>query len=120
MVVFYPHRETSPALSPPSFSSPLPSQEAQLNEVLASSNLDPTALSVVTRKLEDVLDSKNTAIKDLQYEVARVCKAHNDLIRTYESKLVEFGIPVDELGFQPIAPPGGQTLGKGAAGLVAS
>ena len=27
-------------------------QEAQLNEVLAASNLDPTALTVVTRKLE--------------------------------------------------------------------
>ena len=40
--------------------------------------------SVVTRKLEDVLDAKNGAIKDLQYELARVCKAHNDLLRTYE------------------------------------
>ena len=27
-------------------------QEAQLNEVLSASNLDPTALTVVTRKLE--------------------------------------------------------------------
>merc|ERR1712106_839287 len=33
---------------------------------LADSNLEPAALSVVTRKLEDVLDAKNGAIKDLQ------------------------------------------------------
>ena len=49
-------------------------QEAQLNEVLSAANLDPSALTMVTRKLEDVLDSKNSAIRDLQYELARVCK----------------------------------------------
>merc|ERR1712002_637922 len=80
----------------------LEKKEAQLNEVLSASNLDPTALTVVTRKLEDVLDSKNSAIKDLQYELARVCKAHNDLMRTYESKLGHFGIPTDDLGFKPL------------------
>ncbi|XP_030099089.1 dynein regulatory complex subunit 4 isoform X3 [Mus musculus] len=49
-------------------------REVQFNEVLAASNLDPTALTLVSRKLEDVLESKNTTIKDLQYELARVCK----------------------------------------------
>jgi len=77
----------------------LEKKEAQLNEVLTASNLDPSALSVVTRKLEDVLDSKNSAIKDLQYELARVCKAHNDLLRTYEAKLAQYGIPVDTRKF---------------------
>lgn len=99
----------------------LEKKEAQLNEVLSASNLDPTALTVVTRKLEDVLDSKNSAIKDLQYELARVCKAHNDLLRTYESKLLAFGIPVEELGFKPLESTiGGQELGRGPAGLVAA
>lgn len=98
----------------------LEKKEAQLNEVLSASNLDPTALVVVTRKLEDVLDSKNSAIKDLQYELARVCKAHNDLIRTYEAKLRSFGVPTEELGFQPLqSNVTGQQLGKGTAGLVA-
>ncbi|XP_039619335.1 dynein regulatory complex subunit 4 [Polypterus senegalus] len=99
----------------------LEKKEAQLNEVLSASNLDPAALTVVTRKLEDVLDSKNTAIKDLQYELARVCKAHNDLLRTYEAKLNAFGIPVDELGFKPLeSTVSGQTLGQGPAGLVSA
>merc|ERR1712136_329265 len=99
----------------------LEKKEAQLNEVLSASNLDPTALTVVTRKLEDVLDSKNSAIKDLQYELARVCKAHNDLLRTYESKLHAFGVPVEELGFKPLeSTVGGQELGRGPAGLVAA
>jgi len=99
----------------------LEKKEAQLNEVLAASNLDPTALSAVTRKLEDVLDGKNAAIKDLQYELARVCKAHNDVLRTYESRLKSFGVPVEELGFKPLeSAVAGQQLGQGPAGLVAA
>ncbi|XP_062996933.1 dynein regulatory complex subunit 4 [Elgaria multicarinata webbii] len=102
-------------------SSILEKKEVQLNEVLAASNLDPSALTVVTRKLEDVLDSKNNAIKDLQYELARVCKAHNDLLRTYEAKLAAFGIPLDNLGFKPLETSVfGHTLGQGPAGFVST
>uniref|UniRef100_G3SM50 Dynein regulatory complex subunit 4 n=1 Tax=Loxodonta africana TaxID=9785 RepID=G3SM50_LOXAF len=96
-------------------------KEAQLNEVLATSNLDPAALTIVSRKLEDMLESKNSTIKDLQYELARVCKAHNDLLRTYEAKLLAFGIPLDNVGFRPLETAIiGQTLGQGPAGLVAT
>ncbi|XP_026855247.2 dynein regulatory complex subunit 4 isoform X2 [Electrophorus electricus] len=99
----------------------LEKKEAQLNEVLSASNLDHSALNVITHKLEEVLDSKNIAIKDLQYELARVCKAHNDLLRTYEAKLKAFGIPVEELGFKPLeSSVAGQTLGQGPAGLVSA
>ncbi|XP_077610286.1 dynein regulatory complex subunit 4 isoform X2 [Crocuta crocuta] len=94
-------------------------KEVQLNEVLAASNLDPAALTLVSRKLEDVLESKNNTIKDLQYELARVCKAHNDLLRTYEAKLLAFGIPLDNVGFKPLETAViGQILGQGPAGLV--
>ncbi|CAO2609533.1 Dynein regulatory complex subunit 4 [Lemmus lemmus] len=94
-------------------------REVQFNELLAASNLDPAALTLVSRKLEDVLESKNTTIKDLQYELARVCKAHNDLLRTYEAKLLAFGIPLDNVGFKPLETAViGQTLGQGPAGLV--
>ncbi|XP_053771754.1 dynein regulatory complex subunit 4 isoform X5 [Desmodus rotundus] len=96
-------------------------KELQLNEVLAASNLDPAALTLVSRKLEDVLESKNSTIKDLQYELARVCKAHNDLLRTYEAKLQAFGVPLDNVGFQPLETAVmGQNLGQGPAGLVAT
>ncbi|XP_019391612.1 PREDICTED: growth arrest-specific protein 8 isoform X2 [Crocodylus porosus] len=96
-------------------------KEVQLNEVLSAANLDPSALSLLTRKLEDVLESKNTSIKELQYELARVCKAHNDLLRTYEAKLAAFGIPLDNLGFTPLETPLlEQALGQGPAGLVAT
>ena len=78
----------------------LEKKEAQLNEVLSASNLDPTALRVVTRKLEDVLDSKNQAIKDLQLELARLAKSHQDVVGACEGKMKDFGIPVDQLGFR--------------------
>nr|XP_038041267.1 dynein regulatory complex subunit 4 isoform X2 [Anas platyrhynchos] len=69
---------------------------------------------------KDVLGSKNTTIEDLQFQLARVCKAHNDMLQTLEAKLTAFGIPLDNLGFKPLESPVlGQALGQGPAGLVA-
>lgn len=48
-------------------------------------------------------------------------QAHNDLLRTYEAKLLAFGIPLDNVGFKPLETAViGQTLGQGPAGLVAT
>ncbi|XP_012534025.1 dynein regulatory complex subunit 4 [Monomorium pharaonis] len=94
-------------------------REAQISEVLAAAQLDPAAVISVNTKLEDMLNRKNTAIQDLQYELAKVCKAHDDLLATYESKLQEYGIPKAELGFQPLRMKiAGVKLGFGPAGLV--
>uniref|UniRef100_T1J0M2 Dynein regulatory complex subunit 4 n=1 Tax=Strigamia maritima TaxID=126957 RepID=T1J0M2_STRMM len=100
-------------------SEALEKREVQLNEVLIAAKLDPTSMSVVTRKLEDLLDSKNSAIKDLQLELARVCKAHDELLGTFGSKLKSYGINTDDLGFVPLNSTSlGHKLGKGAAGLA--
>uniref|UniRef100_A0A4W5RI07 Dynein regulatory complex subunit 4 n=1 Tax=Hucho hucho TaxID=62062 RepID=A0A4W5RI07_9TELE len=94
----------------------LEKKEAQLNEVLFCNQ---TTLFVFS--LQEVLDSKNIAIKDLQYELARVCKARNDLLRTYEARLQAFGIPMEELGFKPLeSSVAGHLLGQGPAGLVSA
>ncbi len=48
-------------------------------------------------------------------------QAHNDLLRTYEAKLNQFGVPTEELGFKPFeSAVGGQALGQGPAGLVSA
>ncbi|KAM6057493.1 dynein regulatory complex subunit 4 [Chlamydotis macqueenii] len=100
--------------------SVLEKKEVELSEVFAASNLDPGALSVVSRRLEDLVACKNATIEDLQLQLARVCKAHNDMLATFEAKLTAFGIPLDNLGFKPLASPVlGQALGQGPAGLVA-
>lgn len=74
----------------------------QVNEILKATNLDPSALKSLTKRLEDVLETKNQQIKELQYELSKLSKAHNDMVRVYESKLTEYSIPVEELGFQPL------------------
>ena len=70
--------------------------------------------------LQKILSKKNKTIADLQYELARVCKAHDDLVDTYEEKLVQYGIPKNELGFSPmrVLPEGQNAHARGPAGLV--
>lgn len=67
-----------------------------------------------------ILSKKNATISDLQYELARVCKAHDDLLATFEEKLKLYGIPRSELGFTPLrmVPQGQAGLARGPAGLV--
>ncbi|KAK2586149.1 hypothetical protein KPH14_001417 [Odynerus spinipes] len=80
----------------------LEQREVQISEVLAAAHLDPAAVVNVNKKLEDMLNRKNTAIQELQYELAKACKAHDDLLAVYESKLQEYGIPKSVTGFQPL------------------
>ena len=40
---------------------------------------------------------------------------YNDLIKTYEAKLLMFGVPSEELGFRPL-----KSMVAGQTGLVAS
>ena len=97
----------------------LEQREAQIGEVLAAAQLDPMAIVNVNQKLEEMLNRKNTAIQDLQYDLAKVCKAHDDLLATYESKLQEYGIPESKLGLQPLrAKMIGTKIGRGPAGLI--
>ncbi|XP_076258428.1 growth arrest specific protein 8 [Rhynchophorus ferrugineus] len=72
------------------------------------------------KQLDDILSRKNATISDLQYELARVCKAHDDLLETFEEKLKLYGIPKSELGFVPMrmVPQGQGGLARGPAGLV--
>ncbi|KAG8240423.1 hypothetical protein J437_LFUL003137, partial [Ladona fulva] len=100
---------------------------AELRRNLQNYERDKTCLS-------EVLERKDASIRELQWEVTRITKAHDDLICTYEAKLRQYGIPESELGFEPLhlsgAPPPSRgsthdasiTIGKrqrlGPAGLV--
>eukprot|EP00930_Biecheleria_cincta_P036499 TRINITY_DN2501_c0_g1_i1.p1 TRINITY_DN2501_c0_g1~~TRINITY_DN2501_c0_g1_i1.p1 ORF type:complete len:497 (+),score=153.64 TRINITY_DN2501_c0_g1_i1:71-1492(+) len=77
-------------------------KQAQLTEVLHAAKLDPTIVASVTKKLEQVLGTKNRQIKDLQYQVHQSTKTYNDTIRVYESKLPSLGIDPEEIGFEAI------------------
>ena len=75
-------------------------KETALQEVLRNSGLDSRYVVDVSKKIEESLEAKNTILKNLKYSLAHATKAYNDAIRVYEAKLVEFGIPAEELGFQ--------------------
>ncbi|XP_014354850.2 dynein regulatory complex subunit 4 [Papilio machaon] len=74
------------------------------------------------KEIHNLLKLKDTQIEDLHYEAARLRKAHDDLLATYEAKLTKLGIPPEELGFKPLRAVTvaglSPVLGMGPAGLV--
>ena len=54
----------------------------------------------ICKKMEEAIEAKNSILRNLKYSLAHATKAYNDAIRVYEAKLVEFGIPAEELGLE--------------------
>jgi len=88
----------------------LEAKDVQLNQVLSAASIDPRTLQTVTQSLEDVENAKNEQIVAIQGELKKIREAHSNMVKTYESKLAEFGIPVEELGFDPLVLKLSQTL----------
>ncbi|EFJ19805.1 hypothetical protein SELMODRAFT_110192 [Selaginella moellendorffii] len=72
----------------------LEKKEAQLGESLAG-KLQP---GKVDYKFDKVLETKNQQIKSLYYELGRVTKAHDSIVKAFEVKLAALGIPLQEMG----------------------
>merc|ERR1712061_133151 len=79
----------------------LETTEAQVSELLASANVDQATSSGISQKLDQVIAYKNDIVAQLQEEVQRIKDSHKTMVKTYESKLAEYGIPPEELGFSP-------------------
>ena len=71
---------------------------------MQTANIDPGTLGIIKTSLEEVESFKNEAIREIQQELKRIREAHSNMVKTYEGKLAEFGIPVEELGFDPLVP----------------
>jgi len=71
-----------------------------LNEIVQRSGLDPRTVEEICKKMEEAIEAKNSILRNLKYSLAHATKAYNDAIRVYEAKLVEFGIPAEELGLE--------------------
>ena len=82
----------------------LETKDAQINQLLAAAKIDPKTLGIIKSTLEEVENLKNEAIKEIQAELKKIREAHSNMVKTYEGKLSEFGIPVEELGFDPLVP----------------
>uniref|UniRef100_A0A1B6D8X8 Dynein regulatory complex subunit 4 n=1 Tax=Clastoptera arizonana TaxID=38151 RepID=A0A1B6D8X8_9HEMI len=75
----------------------LEERDAQIAEVMVTTNLDPKLTSISNRKLEDLLGSKNSQIQELQIEIARLSKLHDDMIQKWKCKLDLLGVPTEDL-----------------------
>ena len=82
----------------------LETKDAQINQLLAEARIDPQALGVIRTTLEEVENLKSDAIREIQASLKKIREAHSNMVKTYEGKLSEFGIPVEELGFDPLVP----------------
>ncbi len=79
-------------------------KEVQLKELLKRTSLDPAAIADISNTFEEVELMKGELINQLEDELKRIKEAHINMVRTYEAKLAEFGIPVEEMGFDPLIP----------------
>lgn len=77
----------------------LEQKEMQLQRVMQEAGLDATAISA---KIDDVVAVKNARINQLEVNLAKVSKAHNDILTVYEQKMMKYGIPKEELGFSAL------------------
>eukprot|EP00826_Nyctotherus_ovalis_P025664 TRINITY_DN1991_c0_g1_i10.p1 TRINITY_DN1991_c0_g1~~TRINITY_DN1991_c0_g1_i10.p1 ORF type:complete len:450 (+),score=215.33 TRINITY_DN1991_c0_g1_i10:198-1547(+) len=77
-------------------------KEPQLRQVIQQAGFEQKFVDEITNRMEEAIEAKNSLLRSLKYSLAHAQKAYNDAIRVYEAKLVEFGIPEEELGLQPI------------------
>lgn len=71
-------------------------RESLLGEVLKISNIETT--TAMSTRIEKLLAQKNEKIGDLRYELARLSKAHDDMLEVFKAKMIKYGIPIEELG----------------------
>ncbi|EFJ25876.1 hypothetical protein SELMODRAFT_231973 [Selaginella moellendorffii] len=76
----------------------LEKKEAQLGEALGNGKMDPATVHLVKYGIDKMLEAKNQQIKTLYYELGRVTKAYTTIMRNFEAKLAEYGIPLPEMG----------------------
>ena len=75
-------------------------KETQLAELIQKSGLNPGTIDEIMTKMKEAIEQKNNLLWNLKYSLAHATKAYNDAIRVYEAKLIEFGIPAEELGLE--------------------
>lgn len=98
------------------FMAELDRKDLTLRELVQRSGLEQPVVDDICKKMEEAIEAKNSILRNLKYSLAHATKAYNDAIRVYEAKLVEFGIPAEELGLEPLV----TNTSTMPAGLVAA
>merc|ERR1711939_792415 len=89
-------------------------REVQLHEVMATGGISKETHADIFGELDNTLEAKHRTVEQLQYELVRLQKLHNDCIKVFEAKFREFGIEAEDAKMNPIA----TIAGMGPAGLV--
>ncbi|KAK5865479.1 hypothetical protein PBY51_019746 [Eleginops maclovinus] len=76
-------------------------KEAQLCAALSTSKVAQSAGGSAANKVEDILESKQVTINDLQGGLARDCKEYDELLRSCQEKLQALGVPLYDFPFRP-------------------
>ncbi|GAB0097080.1 Dynein regulatory complex subunit 4 [Sergentomyia squamirostris] len=76
-------------------------REAVLGEVLSVAGMEPQALSI---RVEKLIQIKTDKIQDLHFEIIKVTKKYNELLKYFQQKMESLGIGLtcEELEFQPL------------------
>lgn len=90
-------------------------KEAALGEVLAAANVEGAAASQVEARLNAMVSEKDAVIFELQTELHRVTDAHSTALDSYRGLLAEYGVPWEELGFEPVRLQASSALAKSQA-----
>jgi len=98
------------------FEGELEKKELTFRELAQRCGLAQDQVDDICKKMEEAIEAKNSILRNLKYSLAHAIKAYNDAIRVYEAKLVEFGIPAEELGLEPLV----TNTSTMPAGLVAA
>jgi len=89
-------------------------KEVQLHEVMATGGISPETSAEIFGDLEQTLEDRNSTIRNLEYEVLRLQKLHNDAVRTFDAKFVECGIDAADAKFDLVE----TSTTTGPAGLL--
>ncbi|KAJ1511052.1 Dynein regulatory complex subunit 4 [Coelomomyces lativittatus] len=80
----------------------LEKKDVHVQELSVMAHVDPLVVANVSKKVDTLLDTKHAQIRELQLDLARVSKAYNELIRLFQTKMVENAIPIDDLRLKPL------------------
>mmetsp|Transcript_3129 Transcript_3129/g.6121 ORF Transcript_3129/g.6121 Transcript_3129/m.6121 type:complete len:454 (+) Transcript_3129:31-1392(+) len=76
---------------------------AALKEIMNSTQLPPEVIGNLKFTVEDVVAERTKEIEKEQDKRVQLRKAYYDTIKTYETLLKKYNIPLEELGFVPAA-----------------
>jgi hypothetical protein len=94
-------------------------KQIHLKEIIQAAKIDPKKAKQISMSIDILLQQKNTHLKELEFTLAKASKTYNDSLRTFQEKMIHFGIPEEEIlsmGFQTLQ---FTNINSNPAGLVA-